>query len=142
MYLFKGFQRVSIRIISQWVKMANEQYSGANGSCIAAIAAGSLVCNAAAVKFGKRPVYIATTVGLAVSAFWAAESKSFGSMAGARTFQGFCMAPFEALIPASVADVWHVHERGFRMAIFNLGVLGGINLAGPIGKPSLQIISP
>lgn len=35
-------------------------------------------------------------------------------------------APFEALIPASVADIWHVHERGFRMAIFNLGVLGGI----------------
>jgi hypothetical protein len=36
------------------------------------------------------------------------------------------IAPFEALIPASVADIWHVHERGFRMAIFNLGVLGGI----------------
>lgn len=35
-------------------------------------------------------------------------------------------APFEALIPASVADIWHVHERGFRMAIFNLGILGGI----------------
>jgi hypothetical protein len=35
-------------------------------------------------------------------------------------------APFEALIPASVGDIWHVHERGFRMAIFNLGVLGGV----------------
>jgi hypothetical protein len=45
-------------------------------------------------------------------------------------------APFEALIPASVGDIWHVHERGFRMAIFNLGVLGGINLASPIGKTS------
>jgi len=43
-------------------------------------------------------------------------------------------APFEALIPASIADIWYVHERGFRVAIFNLGVLGGINLAGPIGK--------
>jgi hypothetical protein len=27
-----------------------------------------------------------------------------------------------------------VHERGYRSAIFNLGVLGGINLAQPIGK--------
>lgn len=27
-----------------------------------------------------------------------------------------------------------VHERGFRTAVFNLGVLGGINLAVPIGK--------
>ena len=26
-----------------------------------------------------------------------------------------------------------VHERGYRTAIFNLGVLGGINLATPIG---------
>lgn len=107
---------------------------GCNGSCIVAIAAGSLICNALAVKVGKRPVYIVTTIGLAVSCFWAAEVKSFGSLAAARTIQGFCMAPFEALIPASVADIWHVHERGFRMAIFNLGVLGGINLAGPIGK--------
>jgi len=47
------------------------------------------------------------------------------------------LAPFEALIPASIADIWFVHERGFRAAIFNLGVLGGINLAGPIGTSFL-----
>ncbi|KAH5584975.1 hypothetical protein HBI24_090490 [Parastagonospora nodorum] len=111
---------------------------GCNGSCIVAIAAGSLICNAMAVKVGKRPVYIVTTIGLAVSCFWAAEVKSFGSLAAARTIQGLCMAPFEALIPASVADIWHVHERGFRMAIFNLGVLGGINLAGPIAGSVIQ----
>ncbi|KAH7383992.1 major facilitator superfamily domain-containing protein [Pyrenochaeta sp. MPI-SDFR-AT-0127] len=111
---------------------------GCNGACIVAIAVGSLLCNTLAVKLGKRPVYIFTTLGLAVSSFWAAEVKSFGSLAAARTVQGLCMAPFEALIPASVADIWHVHERGLRMAIFNLGVLGGINLAGPIGGSIIQ----
>lgn len=44
------------------------------------------------------------------------------------------MAPMEALVPASIADIWFVHERGYRTAIFNLGVLGGINLASPIGE--------
>jgi hypothetical protein len=29
-----------------------------------------------------------------------------------------------------------VHERGFRTAVFNLGILGGINLAVPIGELS------
>jgi len=111
---------------------------GANGSCICAIAAGSLLCNTLAVKFGKRPVYVITTLGLAVSCFWAAEVRSFGSLAASRAIQGFCMAPFEALIPASVADIWHVHERGMRMAIFNLGVLGGINLAGPIAGSVIE----
>lgn len=111
---------------------------GCNGACIVAIAIGSLLCNALAVKVGKRPVYLITTLGLAISCFWAAEVTSFASLAGARTVQGFCMAPFEALIPASVADIWHVHERGMRMAIFNLGVLGGINLAGPIAGSVIQ----
>lgn len=62
-----------------------------NGSCIVAIAAGSLIWNTLAVKIGKRPIYLLTTLGLAVSCFWAAEVKSFGSLAGARTLQGLCM---------------------------------------------------
>lgn len=69
-----------------------------------------------------------------VSCFWAAESQSFGSLAAARAVQGFCMAPMEALVPATIADIWFVHERGFQSAVFNLGVLGGINLASPIGE--------
>ncbi|KAL1801421.1 hypothetical protein ACET3X_001763 [Alternaria dauci] len=48
-------------------------------------------------------------------------------------------APFEALVPVSVGDIWHVHERGLRMAIFNLGILGGIqNLASPIAGVVIQ----
>ncbi|KAF1836125.1 MFS general substrate transporter [Decorospora gaudefroyi] len=111
---------------------------GCNGSCIVAIAVGSLLCNTLAVKIGKRPVYLVTTLGLAISCFWAAEVTSFPSLAAARAVQGLCMAPFEALIPASVGDIWYVHERGFRMAIFNLGVLGGINLASPIAGSVIQ----
>lgn len=106
---------------------------GCNGAMIAAIAAGSLLCNTLAVKLGKRPIYLITSIGLFVTNFWAAEAKSFGSLVAARTIGGFMMAPMEALVPASIADIWFVHERGYRMAIFNLGVLGGINLASPIG---------
>jgi MFS family permease len=110
---------------------------GCQGSCIAAIAVGSLVFNSLAVKVGKRPIYIVSSIGLMISCFWAAEAKSFASLAGARAVQGFCMAPMEALVPASISDIWFLHERGFRNAIFNLGVLGGINLASPIGERNL-----
>ena len=64
---------------------------GVNGFCILAIAVGSLMCNTLAVKVGKRPIYLATTVGLAVSCFWAAESRSFASLCVARALQGFCL---------------------------------------------------
>ncbi|KAH7317832.1 major facilitator superfamily domain-containing protein [Rhexocercosporidium sp. MPI-PUGE-AT-0058] len=111
---------------------------GVQGGVIVAIAFGSLICNALAVKYGKRPIYLVTTIGLMVTCFWAAAAKSFASLVAARVIQGFCMGPLEALVPASIADVWFVHERGFRSAIFNLGVLGGINLAAPITGGIIQ----
>ncbi len=66
-------------------------FAGCNGSCIVAIAFGSLLCNTLAVKIGRRPIYLVTTLGLAISCFWAAESASFPSLAAARAVQGFCM---------------------------------------------------
>jgi hypothetical protein len=79
---------------------------GVQGGVIVAIAFGSLIWNALAVKFGKRPVYLITTLGLTVTCFWAAAAKNFGSLVAARVIQGFCMGPLEALVPASIADVW------------------------------------
>jgi MFS family permease len=76
------------------------------GGLIVAIAFGSLICNALAVKYGKRPVYLVTSLGLTVTCFWAAAAKSFVSLVAARVVQGFCMGPLEALVPASIADVW------------------------------------
>lgn len=93
------------------------------------------------MKIGKRPVYLATSIGLMVTCFWVAAAKSFGSLVAARAIQGFCIAPMEALVPASIGDIWFVHERGFRNAIFNLGVLGGINLAAPIGRSYFHMIT-
>lgn len=80
--------------------------SGFQGGLICAIAVASILLNGLAVKYGKRPVYLVTSVGLAVTCFWAAAAKSFPSLVAARVVQGFCMAPMEALVPASIADIW------------------------------------
>lgn len=80
--------------------------SGLQGGMIAGIAVGSMIFNSLAVKYGKRPIYLATTLGLMASAFWGAEAKSFPSLVASRVLSGLCMAPMEALIPASIADVW------------------------------------
>jgi len=80
--------------------------AGVQGGLIVAIAFGSLICNTLAVKYGKRPVYLVTTAGLTATCFWAAAAKNFTSLVAARVVQGFCMGPLEALVPASIADVW------------------------------------
>lgn len=106
---------------------------GFTGSLLISLAFGNLFCNSLAMVVGKRPVYLITAVGLLVTTIWSAVAKDFISLAVSRGIQGFCMSPMEALVPASISDVWFVHQRGLQNAIFNLGVLGGINLASPIG---------
>ncbi|KAG7412531.1 putative MFS-type transporter [Fusarium oxysporum f. sp. rapae] len=105
---------------------------GFTGALLIALAFGNLFCNSLAMMIGKRPVYLITALGLLCSTIWTAVAKDFVSLAISRAIQGFCMSPMEALVPASISDIWFVHQRGFRNAVFNLGVLGGINLASPI----------
>jgi len=59
------------------------------------------------------------------SAWGGASNKNYKSLLGARIFQGIGLAPFEALVNASVGDLYHVHQRGKRMALSNLALFGG-----------------
>ncbi|KAL6709624.1 hypothetical protein ACN47E_001052 [Coniothyrium glycines] len=76
--------------------------------------------------WGKRHVYILGTVIIIVSCVWGgATGRNYASFLWARIFQGVGLAPFEALVNASVGDMYHVHERGLRMALSNFCVFGG-----------------
>jgi MFS family permease len=76
--------------------------------------------------WGKRHLYILGTVTVIFSSAWGgANGKNYKSLLWARIFQGIGLAPFEALVNASVGDLYHVHERGIRMALSNLSLFGG-----------------
>ena len=76
--------------------------------------------------WGKRHLYILGTVIIILSSLWGGFSDHhFKSLMAARVFQGVGLAPFEALVNASVGDLYFVHERGKRMALTNLSLFGG-----------------
>ncbi|EMR86092.1 putative major facilitator superfamily transporter protein [Botrytis cinerea BcDW1] len=75
--------------------------------------------------WGKRHQFLLGTVILIFSSAWGGASKSYASLVWARIFQGIGTAPFEALVNATVGDIYFVHERGKRMALTNLAVFGG-----------------
>ncbi|KAJ4340446.1 hypothetical protein N0V87_002430 [Didymella glomerata] len=76
--------------------------------------------------WGKRHLYILGTVVVIFSCIWGgATGPNYKSFLWARIFQGVGLAPFEALVNASVGDLYHVHERGVRMALSNLALFGG-----------------
>ena len=81
---------------------------------------------ASARVWGKRHLYLLGTLIIIISSIWGgASGHNFKSLMAARFFQGVGLAPFEALVNASVGDLYFVHERGKRMALSNLSLFGG-----------------
>ncbi|KAL9007139.1 MAG: hypothetical protein Q9188_000174 [Gyalolechia gomerana] len=81
---------------------------------------------ASARIWGKRHLYLLGTVLIIISSAWGgAVGTNYASLLWARVIQGVGLAPFEALVNASVGDLYYVHERGTRMALSNLALFGG-----------------
>lgn len=101
-------------------------------SLVAALAVSTIFGAAASVKFGKRPVYVISTLLMLVGVFISSEAKSYGQLLGGRIIQGVGQASLEFLVGSSLADLYFTHERGWPVAIWNIALLNGINITPPI----------
>lgn len=89
---------------------------------------GSVVMSPTAILYGKRPVYIVGATLFIISAVWCALSPSYASLLVARAFQGLAVSPVECLPSATIAEIYFLHERAYRVGIYTLLLLGGKNL--------------
>ncbi|KAK5444274.1 hypothetical protein LTS15_010389 [Exophiala xenobiotica] len=69
-------------------------------------------------KFGKRPGLLISMTSALAGSLWAARAQSYGSLLGARVLQGLSMSFFESIVFSVIGDLYFVHERGKRMAIY------------------------
>ena len=89
---------------------------------------GSVVMSPTAILFGKRPVYLLGIVLFIISAIWCALSPNYPSLVIARIFMGFAVSPVECLPSATIAEIFYLHERAYRLGIYTLLLLSGKNL--------------
>ncbi|EEP75575.1 conserved hypothetical protein [Uncinocarpus reesii 1704] len=89
---------------------------------------GSVVMSPTAILYGKRPVYIVGATLLIISGVWCALSPNYASLVVARIFQGLAVSPVECLPSATIAEIYFLHERAYRVGIYTLLLLGGKNL--------------
>ncbi len=61
-------------------------------------------------KFGKRFVYLVSATFLLIGTIWAAAAKDYDSLDGARLVQGFGIAAYEVLVPASIGKLAFVYQ--------------------------------
>ena len=65
---------------------------------------------ASARVWGKRHLYLLGNILLIISSAWGgASGRNYTSLLWARILQGVALAPFEALVNASVGDLYFVH---------------------------------
>jgi MFS family permease len=77
---------------------------------------GNLLWQPLIKKYGRRPIYIISSIGQLITAVWSGLSTSYASELVARILLGFFSGTLECLIPAIVTDVFFLHERGTVMA--------------------------
>ena len=69
---------------------------------------------ASARIWGKRHLYLLGTILIIVASAWGgASGHNYKSLLWARVVQGIGLAPFEALVNASVGDLYFVHVSTF-----------------------------
>ncbi|OAA34876.1 Major facilitator superfamily domain, general substrate transporter [Metarhizium rileyi] len=98
------------------------------GLYMAGLGMGAVVASPTAILFGKRPIYLASAVIFIGTCVWSGLSPSFPSLLAARIFQGMSLSPIECLPSATIAEIFFLHERAYRIGIYTLLLLGGKNL--------------
>lgn len=101
------------------------------------------IFNPMAKKVGRRPIYVICSIIMLSGSIWGALAKDYNSFLGSRIWSGLGMAPYEVLVQCTIADIYYVHERATRIAMWNMfllcGISGGALIAGYIIEVSISI---
>lgn len=101
---------------------------------------GSVIASPTAILYGKRPVYLVSCILFIATSVWCAASPSYSSLVVARVFQGFAVSPVECLPSATIAEIFFLHERAYRIGIYTLLLLGGKNLIPLVSAAIIQTL--
>lgn len=108
------------------------------GLYMAGLGVGSVLLSPTAILFGKRPVYLGAAICFIITNVWCALSPSFVSLLLARIFMGLAVASVECLPSASIAEIYFLHEKAYRLGIYTLLLLGGKNLIPLVSASIIQ----
>lgn len=102
---------------------------------------GSVIASPTAILYGKRPVYLVGIILYIITDIWCAISPNYASLVVARIFMGLAVSPVECLPSATIAEIFFLHERAYRLGIYTLLLLSGKNLVPLASAAVIQGLS-
>lgn len=82
-------------------------------------------------SFGRRPVYLFSQLICFGTSIWRAKATSYASFMGACVVNGIGAGPAETIMPAVIADIFFLHDRGKWNTLYWVVYMGSLML-GPI----------
>ncbi|KUI67138.1 hypothetical protein VM1G_02578 [Cytospora mali] len=122
--------------VSADLNITIEVLSQATAWLVLTVGLSLFITNPLAKMMGRRPVYILAICIMFATSVWGAVASDYESFLASRIIAGIGMAPYELLVQCTIGDMYFVHERATRIAVWNLflltGISGGALIAGYI----------
>ncbi|KAB5546798.1 serine/threonine kinase 16 [Coniochaeta sp. 2T2.1] len=122
--------------VSQNLGITVEVLSQATAWLILCLGLVLFLTNPLAKIIGRRPVFVIAICIMFATSIWGAIVPDYNSFLASRIVAGIGMAPYEVLVQCTIGDLYFVHERATRIAVWNLflltGISGGALIAGQI----------
>ncbi|KAH7323818.1 serine/threonine kinase 16 [Rhexocercosporidium sp. MPI-PUGE-AT-0058] len=140
-YTLLGFAVITVQT-PLWAPINEElgfSYTALNNGYatnVAALAVGCVFFVPVALKYGRRPIYLTTTLLMLLSCIWQAKMTNLADLYLSVFLSGLASAVNEALIQITVewiADLFFVHQRGTMNGIYIIIVAIG-NYLGPVAS--------
>ncbi|KAF4548594.1 MFS-type transporter-like protein 63 [Elsinoe fawcettii] len=107
-----------------------------NGMFMIGLAVGSIFMTPLAVIYGKRVIYLFCTWLFLVTSIACAFARIYEGFIIARLFMGVAVSPIFTLAPSTVAELFHIHQRGTVIGVYYFFMLAGMT-AGPIASAAI-----
>lgn len=95
----------------------------------AGLAVGCIFLIPVAIIYGRRPLYIVSTIVQFASTIWQAKMQNTGDLLGTNVLSGLAGAVSESIVQMTIADLFFVHQRATMNAVYLVMVNVGTFLA-------------
>lgn len=111
------------------VSISVAELNAGTGYAFLFLGLGCLVFQPLAMQYGRRPVYLFSTLATALLSVWQPYITTNGVWIAAKILAGFVTSPIEALPEASISDLFFEHERATFMGIYAVALFGSNYIA-------------
>jgi MFS family permease len=99
------------------------QLNAGTGYMFLFLGIGCFIFQPLALQYGKRPVYLFSTISTALICIWSPFCTTNSAWIGSKILQGLLSSPIESLCEITVSDVSFQHELSRNMALYAMSLL-------------------